>query len=312
MEGSNEDEGTLTWEDLVFLADWHRAAKYRHIRLLGGEPTLHRHFVDFVLYLRERGLQVTVFTSGIMSPGRLDEARQHLGHLTHKELSFVCNLNEPNGNETEQRRIGAFLEVFGSVTSPGFNLYREDFDISFVFDLVETHQMHRHLRLGLAHPIPGEPNRCIALKNLKQMAKRLASFIPRFDETGMTLSFDCGMPLCIFDDAELGAFLKVHPPSRAPSFRCTPALDIGPDMTIWPCFPLSRYDKRSVFDVDSPRDLKRDYEKAFNEVRAKNGGGLFEECASCQYRERDLCAGGCLAHVIPHDLLANKKVEESQ
>jgi radical SAM protein with 4Fe4S-binding SPASM domain len=305
MADADEGEGTLGWEDLVYIADWLMADKPRRISLLGGEPTLHRHFIDYVLYLVERKFRVTVFTSGIMSARRLEEAGESLAHLSHRQLCFVCNVNEPaEGDEKERGRVHDFLGRFGPLTSPGFNLYRTDFDLSFVLDLVERFDLRKHLRLGLAHPIPGETNLCIGIDEMKAMAARLASFAPRFDEMGMTLGFDCGMPLCIFDDAQLGALTRVHPKERMPSFRCGVAIDIGPDMTVWPCFPLARYDRRPIFEFDSPRAIREHYRTALDEIRQRIGGGIFEECKSCRYMQRGRCAGGCMSYVIPTDMLA--------
>ena len=62
----------LSWKDMVYIADLH-VQSGEHISLLGGEPTLHHNFVDFILYLIKRNIRVNVFTSGIVSENVLNE-----------------------------------------------------------------------------------------------------------------------------------------------------------------------------------------------------------------------------------------------
>ncbi|MGV8119873.1 MAG: radical SAM protein [Candidatus Xenobiia bacterium LiM19] len=46
-----ESRDFLLWEDLIFIADLIVADQKNHISLLGGEPSLHPHFIDFLIYL---------------------------------------------------------------------------------------------------------------------------------------------------------------------------------------------------------------------------------------------------------------------
>ncbi len=91
------------------------------------------------------------------------------------------------------------------------------------------------------------------------------------------------------------------------SYRCGVALDIGPDMTAWPCFPLASFDRRSIFEFETPSAMRKHYSEAFREIREQNGMGLFEECADCRFHERGRCSAGCLSHVIPTDRLARER-----
>jgi molybdenum cofactor biosynthesis enzyme MoaA len=92
-ESSPED--VLSWENLVYLADFFQAAGERQFRLLGGEPALHPDFNDMLLYLLERDFNLTIFTSGVMAETVLKEAVALFGNLPHERLAFVCNLNDP-------------------------------------------------------------------------------------------------------------------------------------------------------------------------------------------------------------------------
>lgn len=291
----------ISWEDFIYIIDLLEQDHQMHVSLLGGEPTLHPGFVDFVLYLMARNFTTTIFTCGIMSSQRLEEAATSLKALEQPRYSFVLNLNHPDMSapkETEQ--IESFLQEFGERTTLSFNIFHLDFTMEYLFDYIERFDLHRHIRLGLAHPIPGENNLHIPREQFREMAERLTSYIPQFIKHNVSVGFDCGFPLCVFSDEELGKLYKLikgDGGGRVIQFVCNPALDIGPDMSVWSCFPLSKYHKRSIFEFDSIREIIEYYKEFHRETRKKKAG-LYDDCAYCRYRENELCAGGCLAHIL--------------
>ena len=50
MDGAESDR-TITWDNLIYIADLLEISREPHVSLLAGEPTLHPDFIDFVLYL---------------------------------------------------------------------------------------------------------------------------------------------------------------------------------------------------------------------------------------------------------------------
>lgn len=60
-------EDILKWEDLIYIVDFFQSGGDTNISLLGGEPFLHPEIVDYILYIIQRGMHVTVFTSGVVS-----------------------------------------------------------------------------------------------------------------------------------------------------------------------------------------------------------------------------------------------------
>ena len=289
-------DGSLTWENFLYVIDFLESSHERHISLLGGEPTLNPHFVDFVAYLIARQFHVSVFTSGIMSTPVLDDAWKHLRDVAPDQLSFVVNVNQPDiSSDKETERLERFLELFGHHSSLGYNIYRPDFDLAVLFDYINRYGTRRHLRIGLAHPIPGEHNRCLASHELKHMAQRLMQFVPNLDQFHITIGFDCGMPLCLFSDEQLGILYRISQGNL--HFNCGPAIDIGPDLTVWSCFPLSGFRRRSLYDFNSLQDIRQFYERLHKLVRQESGGVRLE-CDTCRHRESGLCEGGCIAHLV--------------
>ncbi len=298
----SEKSATLSWEDLIHIADLFDDTPEKHLSLLGGEPTLHPDFVDYFVYLIGRGYHVSVFTCGILSEKRLDELVAALSTVNPGKYSFVCNLNHPSmSTEAETERIDAFLTKLGKQTALSFNVFTMDFTMDYLFDYIQRYDLRRNLRIGLAHPIPGETNACISPGQFGPMIERLASYIPKCISSGVVAGLDCGFPLCKFTDEQIGKFYKLEHGSqnRSLKFVCNPALDIGPDMKVWSCFPLSRFNKRSLYEFNSVDEVMEYFITFHKETRAKDAGA-FAECASCAYRAAERCAGGCLAQSLNH------------
>lgn len=289
-------EDILKWEDLIYIVDFFQGGGDKGLSLLGGEPFLHPNIVDYILYIISRGLHANVFTSGVVSERKLAEAERKLEPVDPSMLSFVVNLNNPKETHySENESIARFLNTFSRFSSLSINVYKLKFDYSYAVDAINKYGLQRHIRLGLAHPIPGKKNMCIKPEHLRTMAEELMNYIPIFDAYNIHVGFDCGMPLCIFTDEEIGKLFK-HTLGNI-NFRCGPAIDVGPDMSVWSCFPLSGYNKKSLFDFHNHMELCRFFEDFHNTVRVEVGG-VFEKCDSCKYRQQGLCSGGCLSHSL--------------
>lgn len=290
MENSPPREA-LAWDDLIYLADFLQASGERHVSLLGGEPTLHPDLVDMVLYLVERRFNVTVFTSGIMTPARLEELGKYLTPLPLQRLTLVCNLNDPQQTPAaagEEAKVRAFLEVLGPWTMPGFNIYRPDFSLEFLFDLINRYGMKRQIRLGIAHPVPGLGQNLMPPEQIGAAVSRFLSYRPLFDRYRVKPGLDCGFPLCRFSDEELGWFFRS---TGRVTCGCAPAMDITPDMSVYACFPLSDFHRKSIFEFDSLGQARDYFMGQQNRIRNEIAG-IYEECDGCVHREEGRCAGG--------------------
>lgn len=289
-------EDILKWEDLIYIADFFQSGGDTNLSLLGGEPFLHPDIVDYILYIISRGMHVTVFTSGVVSEKVLAEAARKLGCVDPMMLSFVVNLNNPKETSfSENDAVARFLSAFARFSTLSINVYKLKFDYSFAVDTINKHGLQRHIRLGLAHPIPGKKNMCIKPEQLRAMAEELMAYIPVFESFDIHVGFDCGMPMCIFTDEEIGRLYK-HTFGNV-NFRCGAAIDVGPDMSVWACFPLSGYNKKSLLEFQNHEELCRFFADFHNSVRVEVGG-IFEKCDNCKYRQQGICSGGCLSHSL--------------
>lgn len=288
----------LSWEDLIYLADLLEAGGEHRFSILGGEPTLHPEFNNMLLYLLERNFDINVFTSGIMADRKLDEAELLFGDVPPERLSFICNFNDPKKTRTslaETESLKRFLKKFANRIIPGFNIYRTDFELDFLFRYIYEYGLHRTIRLGIAHPIAGKKNLFIQPIDIETIIKRLFSYAPTFERLRIKPGLDCGFPMCLLNNEQLGWLYRFT--GGHYDFGCAPVIDIGPDMMVWSCFPLSGFHKKSVFEFNSLREIHDFFDNLHNVIRIEVGG-IFEECDNCAFREDHLCKGGCLAHIL--------------
>jgi len=298
LKGS--EKNLLSWENLIYIADLFEWSHEKHLSLLGGEPTLHPDFIDFVLYLNQRKFHINVFTSGILSEKNLSAAKEYLLKIPVENLSFVCNYNHPKtSTDAETRQIHKFFEHFSKYISLSFNLYQTAFDFTFLVDAINRYELKKHIRLGLAQPIPGQKNECLTPNEIQNLAPKIRTQLEILEKNRISIGFDCGMPICIFSNEDMGRFFKLN--SGRVAFSCGPAIDIGPDMQVWACFPLSNYEKKSMYEFTHVEEIKKYFSEQHHRIR-KEQCGIFEECKTCTYWKEGLCKGGCLAHLINDEL----------
>ena len=297
MKESSQND-TLSWDDFMYVVDFFELSKNKHLALLGGEPTLHPNFVEYILYLYKRGFDISVFTSAILSEDTLSKLLFAVKekNIPANRLFFICNVNHPSiSPENETQKQIYFLQQMGQYCSLGFNIYTVEFDLSFIIEYIKQFQLKKNVRIGLTHPILGEQNKFISSNQMKTVAENLIAYYPVLEENEIKLNIDCGFPLCMFDDDSLGKLYKL---SNGPlRFSCGAAIDIGTNLDVWPCFPLSGYEKRSLYDFSSFSELQNYYEEMMFNIRDKQKG-IFEKCKNCFHLKTGLCAGGCGAYIL--------------
>jgi len=287
----------LSWENLIYIADFLRTSGQGQVSLGGGEPTRHPECVDFILYLLDRGFDVTLFTDGSLSPSRLEEFRGHLTGTPGERLQVVCRLRDPvqsPGPPDDAPRLHRFLAVMGPWTQAGFIIQQVDFTLDFLFDHINRFGMKRQLRLGLAQPVPGSQAGFIPAEDMRRVVERLYVHRRLFDTHRVRLHLECGFPLCQFSDAELG---WLHRAGGHFPCGCEPAFDIWPDMNVSHCLPLSRYGKKSLFEFDALEQVHRHFAHLRDEITAETAG-VYAECHGCGSQEEGRCRGGGMCRIV--------------
>ena len=276
----------ISLEHVNVLIQFLKRSDHPYFSILGGEPTLHPQFTDIVDRAIGNRLKVKVFTNGLMS-------RKIQKYLFRNNVDIVLNINEPD--ETPFRHLKKLENVYenlGPNIRLGFNIYKEDFNLSFLFKLIDKHHMHRSIRLGISQPILNRKNIFIAPNMYRKIGKKLVGFAEEADRSDIRFTFDCGFILCMFSKTDIGKLFHYAAQLR---FVCGPAIDFDPDLNIWPCFPLSSVENRKLAEFANFKELVNYYEgikRKFSHI------GMFTRCNSCKFLKRKQCHGGCISHKL--------------
>ena len=284
----------LSLDNLVTICDFLENSGINQVNVLGGEPTLHPDFNLFLKYLSSRGFFITVFSNGMISKPVLSEIKATIDEweLDYKRLKFVMNVNEAKyrtSKEDEMEKIS--FQTLNRHIGLSFNIFEKDCDMNFLVDLIRDFELIPRIRLGLAAPIMGKNNIFLPLEAYRNIAKKIIRLSERCQKNAIDFGFDCGFPLCIFTDAEIG---KLYKHMTHLQFVCEPVLDIDADLNIIYCYPLSEYQTLKLADFSHVSEIYDHFHSALE--RDDQNKGIFLECQDCQYRLRGRCAGGCRGH----------------
>lgn len=265
------------------------------VGLLGGEPTAHPKFIDFLDYVLSKKINTTVFTNGMIEKEEtlfkiIDIAKKNkVKHVDH--LCFCINVNEQKyRGDKEQRLQEQFLKILGRVSVPSFNIFEESCNFDFLVDLINKYNMVRNIRFGLAAPL-GNRNKFMSPSGYKTIAEKLTNFTAIRKKQNIKMGTDCGFPRCMFTQKQIDIIL--NGPLETLSFDCGPSIDIYPDLTITHCFPTSRIKKVKMKDYKTYAELYHKWEKEMKQEKP-----LYDDCLTCVWFLNNECSGGCKAHRI--------------
>jgi hypothetical protein len=292
MPGNRPQDMPLT--DVVRIADHVIAAGGKQLSVLGGEPTLHPHCVEICFYLLHRSLQVALLTNGIADAATIAGLR---AIPAGAPFEVMVNVNFPEITPPHEReRQRAFLTAMGRRCCISLNLYRVDLDPCFAAELGAACGTSKTVRVGLAQPILDAGNEHLGAEHYRAAAAQIVRLAEASRRVGGHVTFDCGIPLCAFTDAQLGALLRCGTDFN---FVCSPVVDISTGLDTWACFPFSGGTHLPLRDGRRLPDLHKLYREEWAGLRAAHRvDGVFAECSSCEHRSAQRCAGGCLAHAL--------------
>ncbi|MCP4677440.1 MAG: radical SAM protein [Deltaproteobacteria bacterium] len=284
----------ISEENFHTAIDFAARSKQPQVGVLGGEPSLHPDFVDLLRYGWSKRIVTKVFTNGLWSENKIETLQKAIRDSKDKpRLQLVVNVNSPSTTSSNHQKMQARLfESLGRYATISFNISRSEFDPGFLVDMINRYRTKRHIRLGIAQPLSDLPNEYVDVAEYSSIVPSLMKLNDLCDETSIQLGFDCGFTLCMFNAEDIGKFILSGTRFRA---TCGPAIDVGTDLSLWACFPLSQLTRNLYMtDFDNIRQVRDYFKKRFTRLYRT---GALRECMSCRHRKRGQCSGGCAAHV---------------
>lgn len=266
--------------------DWLQGSGIGEARLLGGEPTIHPEFQQFVERVVARGMKLRLFSGGMIPKRALETLRT----LDGKQLDVLVNVCAPNMEYAAiERRQRAVFAALGHRVTLGLNIESPGTRLDFLLDLITEYGLARAVRLGLAHPTTSGGNTFLHPRHYRKVGARTTDFALRARALGVDVEFDCGWVPCMFPGGALEALGKT---ARDVGLRCSPILDVLPGGDVISCFALG---DDLVLELDEglpASNMRARFEQHYQVGRAF---WLYKDCHRCQWRKLGACRGGCLS-----------------
>jgi radical SAM protein with 4Fe4S-binding SPASM domain len=286
VSGSAREVPYMTWETYLQALDYAQRSRMDHVRLLGGEPTLHPEFNAMVNEALARGLMVRVFSNGLMP----ERAIAFLETAPKGKVIVLLNVNLLAGSGLPdiagQQRT---LERLGPLITVGVNISHPSQSRPYaLLDLIRRFQLAPTMRVGIAHPRVGGSNHALHPRYYPTVGRNLAAFMAHAKTEGIGVGLDCGFVPCMFpEDAQ-----EIVKEQRFGASPCMPILDILPNGEVICCYPLEALHQVPLAaDLDAAA-LRSLFEQKLAQLSQTV---LFPECADCPVYREHACRGGCLA-----------------
>jgi MoaA/NifB/PqqE/SkfB family radical SAM enzyme len=266
-------------------------------RVMGGEPTLHPQFDQIITTAIQAGLRVDVLSNATWK----ESTAALFERIPTQYLMFLLNIDHPDNYSEHQwgviqRNLSA-LKGRGGITL-SFNIFEKQPRSDYVIELARQYDF-KYIRLSLSLPVLGAGNTYLPIEELQQVAPFVMRFAAKAEAKGISVQFDNAVPMCIFDEAQLGHLLLHGVYDLNRNTRCDPIIDIGPDLTIWSCFCLSPLKNRKLDEFTTLAEAQEYYRSVWRVYQ--DAVYPLEACYSCYYRKKWGCQGGCLTYAIMTD-----------
>jgi hypothetical protein len=259
-------------------------AQNRHVKFLGGEPTMNPHFstiVDHMIYSNREFTLISNFLFGWSTMKLLQGASKDcsIGYLVNAtELDVGNRLKIWKQNYNGLKDTAADI-VCGLTVQPGDNPTEY---VRWLMTHVDIKKLRVSIDMGGESPIGNV-----------QLGDAITELVGAMSEVGIPVDIDCVMYPCMFKTLPLMGFVGAKE-LNIPMFRpkCpSPAVDVFPDNTMKYCYPVK--DIKLSIDSDSTIEwhvdqLNRLYRIGINNRETPN------ICKDCEYYEY-ICEGPCLA-----------------
>ena len=135
----------MTRDTFRTLLTYLQESKRDEIRLLGGEPTMHPQFCDFVRLALQAHLRVVVFSNGLIPQNQLDL----LCGLEHQQLTVIVNASALlDGSTTEAESVIRSLGRLGTRAMLGVTLYETTQALDCLLDIIREMRLAPRLRIA--------------------------------------------------------------------------------------------------------------------------------------------------------------------
>jgi radical SAM protein with 4Fe4S-binding SPASM domain len=286
VDGASKELAYMSWEIYLRALEYALRSGMDHVRLLGGEPTIHPQFPRMLAEALNRNLAVRVFSNGLMP----EPALAALEEAPAERIVVLLNVNLLPGtlqpDIQSQRRV---LERLSSRVTVGLNVSEPSHSQPYpLLELIRRYGLAPTIRVGIAHPRLGGTNAALHPRYYPVVGRNLAKFMEAAKNEGISVGLDCGFVPCMFPE-DVQELLRDQ---QFGSTACHPILDILPSGDVIACYPLEKVHRVPLGETSSAQEVGELFRKKLGPLRTAL---LLAECSECAAWRRQACLGGCLA-----------------
>jgi sulfatase maturation enzyme AslB (radical SAM superfamily) len=265
-----------------------RRSDIKQTRLLGGEPTLHPEFIQFIKRALEQDFGISLFTNGLMT----EEVSAFLQTIPEGKLSILLNTIHPSENDGPGiERQKEMMKKLGSFTIAGINIYSARQEMDYLLEYVSKYNLKKEIRLGISHSVLSRNNISLHPGDYQKIGHEIVKLKQHAIKEGVSLGFDCGFVPCMFP-VESNDLLSEE--LKKAGTCCHPVIDLLSDGSFIACYPLNNFLKIKINDHLHAKGLIESFEEA---LMPYNEAGIYPYCTTCPlFKKR--CNGGCMSFRI--------------
>ncbi len=294
LEDMKNDRSYISMENFQKILDWARGQPISCLNLLGGEPTVHPRFSDFMRMAGRQKLLV-YFSTNNLYPERVLRAIESARVFNIQVHAMEPEQYHPQQWKTFQRNLGA-ISTRGIQVWLRYNLYSLDQEKRwhFLFELCERYRLPR-INFALTFPVGGGVNRHVALADFSRFAKMTVRFLKECSSRDIEPVITKSFPICYFEPEDQAfvmercRFQNICTVQRA---DYTYNIIVRPDLSLDPCIAL-KWKQGNLLDF---RDLTALGTLFRDRIDSLQKAPLFDECETCPIYPLNVCQGTCLAY----------------
>lgn len=286
------DSNTMELSVFEDIVDFAKKSGLSYLSLLGGEPTLHPKFDEFINTSYAKGVGISIKTNALF----IKSASQLFGAHTDKNLHFLINLNHPDsmGESKWQKTCENLKELskMGFKVDFQLNIDSKEFDYQYLWDVMKDFPK-AILYWTFTVPIynPKSNNTYIdPFKAKKEIMPRVLQFLEVAKSKAHRTFGTHGITPCLFPEG----YFEENPEHQLGS-NCVPVFDFYPDHSIHYCFPLEGYNSINDFRrFDNLQQVQSEFLWKASCTRPL----LFpwKQCIGCEFAADGTCHGGCMSN----------------
>jgi uncharacterized radical SAM superfamily Fe-S cluster-containing enzyme len=291
----DKDKEKMTLDNFRWLLGLLERSNNKEVRLIGGEPTLHPNFTDFVL---EAGKNTSINKILIFTNGTYPERYNYLFDVISKnnQVSLLINFNHKNDiNSKKYNQIMNNIQILSNLPinlTLGINFYKKDQDYDYIINTAKKYNCNK-IRWSLVVPNNKKKKNQNLKKYFRNHIPNIINFITDCKVNNIDPHVDCNnFPICLLDNNELRKLAMIDEHSLKTSI-CNPVIDVQPNMEAMRCFIMNNY-KVNIKQFNNLQDIEKHFKDSIDSQYLNKP--LFNECENCASFQLNNKSCTCLAY----------------